>query len=1284
MNNLMRLFLLSFMAAGLSDSNWHHPLYLANDGYWRQRVQIVIRNDTDRPVAGEPVPVKIGKGEGDADLVGARAEAVRVCDAAGTEMLFDLTAPNGQRIGQGTIPAGSVLTIPAECPARSAAIYFVYFDNPSAWRVPDFLDAPVGLRNGGVEEGVGDTPFGWRHDEPDAQHRTFWVTENPHTGKRCLKTVVADGAEPTWIATRQTNIRVTGGARYVLRAWVKAENVKGYAGWYIHVGNEKDPLLLNRVFNAGGGSYDWKEITAEFTAPPDANVASLGTVLWGTGAAWFDDVSLECLDAAPRLTARAGKVERLQLQESGAGNLPAKWYDDWDCRAPIRVMNFSPQTAKTLVYVDASSLISRGALRGICRPVATESNSVSKTAELKSAEADSFAVQPAFIRFGGMRDATESNSVSKTAERKSAEADCPTSVGAAPPDEGCKFYVMPPISRLSGKLGGAKQIASSLLRLTDGNHLLPFYRLGDGLLFEAQIPPRTVRTFYAYLSFDPRVGAKQSASPLLSYADLLNSERNLAKNPSFEEGDALPDDWRGGAEREKPAGATLSLDDSGLFGKRCAKMFIPRDAKKDWTGWRQDVPVEPGKTYLFGAWLKCQDLEGGLQLHAHYRNAAGELCKTQQYTGAGPAISGTKDWTLMFGMFTMPPDIATFQLHLTMLATGTAWHDGVVLAEVTTGVVGKLEARPFTGAKQVASPLLTAWQVNAITKVFQDDVPPRNVAPLRISAARNEKEPLQIAVRSRQTVKQVKVEVDAPVHASRGKASCFAPTDVQISIVGYIPVDHPSSYYSASSPPWQRKYPKGAGGCDGWVGMWPDPLLPRNTFDLQADVTQPIWLTVSVPKEAAAGDYRGKVRLVANGATLQEIPFTVHVWDFALPDESHVKAIYDVRTGGALWASPGKTQAQVRQELWRFMAERRVCPDTIRPEPAFKYENGKVTADFTEFDKAADLYFNVLKFPHAYTPWHFYLFGWGHPPGKKFGEEPYEGAYPYADANRSQLRPEFKRAYQACLRVYWQHLKEKGWDKKVVLYISDEPYFSQKHILNQMKVLCAMIHEVDPAIPIYSSTWHYVPEWNEALDVWGIGHYGIVTPPQIEQLRAAGKRVWWTTDGHMCLDTPYCAIERLLPHYCFQYNAEAYEFWGIDWLTYNPYEFGWHSYINQSGQPGESSWVRYPNGDGFLVYPGAPIGHNSIVSSVRLEQAREGVEDYEYLYLLRSLITAAKSAGRDASAGEKALALASQLVTIPNAGGRYSTKILPNPDAVFAVKEAVAQAIEGLTRRIGR
>jgi hypothetical protein len=170
----------------------------------------------------------------------------------------------------------------------------------------------------------------------------------------------------------------------------------------------------------------------------------------------------------------------------------------------------------------------------------------------------------------------------------------------------------------------------------------------------------------------------------------------------------------------------------------------------------------------------------------------------------------------------------------------------------------------------------------------------------------------------------------------------------------------------------------------------------------------------------------------------------------------------------------------------------------------------------------------------------------------------------------------------------------------------------------------------------------------------------------------------------MCIDTPYCAIERMLPHYCFKYGVEAYEFWGISWLTYDPYRFGWHSFIRQSGQPGEMTWVRYPNGDGYLAYPGGPVGHDGPVPSIRLEQAREGVEDYEYLHLLADLATSARAAGTDVSEADKALAEAQSLVGMPAPNGRYSTEILSDPDAVFRAREGVARAIEDLRQRAAR
>ena len=251
-------------------ADWHHPLYLAGDGYWHARLPVVVHNDTDHALDGHPVTVEL------TPLADTPTEAVRVCTPEGVEMLFALEGPEGRTITSGPIPAGTILAIPVECAVGATAEYFVYGDNPSAGEVPDMLKAKLMLANGDLEHGDDSTPFGWRHDSGDEQHKASWSDERPQSGKRCLKTVVADGAEPTWISTRQTNIAVDGGVRYRVEAWVRAENVQGHAGWYLHVGNAEKPMLMAPTLNGGDGTYDWKLVSQEFTAPQNATHLSFG------------------------------------------------------------------------------------------------------------------------------------------------------------------------------------------------------------------------------------------------------------------------------------------------------------------------------------------------------------------------------------------------------------------------------------------------------------------------------------------------------------------------------------------------------------------------------------------------------------------------------------------------------------------------------------------------------------------------------------------------------------------------------------------------------------------------------------------------------------------------------------------------------------------------------------------------------------------------------------------------------------------------------------------------
>lgn len=1171
--------------------SWHHPLYLGRGGIWRQRIPVVIRNTGAQAVAGRSVGIAVGNAPGELPLAGVGVEAVRVINGDGIDVLYAVTDPHMELVKRGPVPEASLFTIPGECPANAEVTYYLYFDNPNAWGVPDFLKvSSKGSLNGGFENGDADQPSGWSQKDVDSEHRNTWVTVQPHEGSRCLQTSVDAGAQANWVAYYRPGMTIIPGADYEITGWVRGENVVGRAGWFLHVASDNGgPQAINRVEEAGQGTFAWRQIRIAFHAPDDALSMTVGTVLRGTGTAWFDDLQITT-DSEDTVTAQVGVPERFSLDIQDDPAWHASIAEGWDERVPLTVTNSSDTALDDVLgYVDLSS-VSRGGI-GL----------------------DSLLV-----------------------------------------------------------MDGKNELASCLL---DGR-----------FLFRVSVPPRTVKQIYLYqrqaVSAESvahgqprsRLGSDIPSDQVLventnltdtkAYAGLLASPANLVTNPSFEEGNPLPDAWPGNAENGQARGVVYRTSSPGAFGSRCAEFSVPHDNSRDWVGWRQDVPVKPGHSYLLAAWLKCTDIQDGtVKLHAHRRKPDGQLCSDSPYLSVGTNADGTGDWFPCVGMVPIPVDGGILQVHLTMNATGTLAHDGVIVTEVVSATVGTRETQARDSAAALA-----VWPVNPIVKVFRETLPPETPEPLSVELARNESEPLQIAVRANRSLAGVKVNVTPPADAAG-----HSLTAIEITRVGYVPIDHKTSYYRSDTPVWHRKYPTGSGSCDGWAGWWPDPLLPENSLDLEPGRTQAVWITFSSTSETPAGSYSGQIEFRQDDKVILNRPYTLQVWDFTLPTDTHLAAIYDVRAGGQ-WQAGGKKAVDVRHAIMRKMASRRLCADRVRTTPKFTRDGDRILADFSEYDSEADIFFGELNFPRSYTPGFFYLFGWAHPPRSILGEAPYEGKFPYEDADRGQLRPAYKRVYQECLRQYWTHMKEKGWADRIVLYISDEPHFSHEHIRRQMQALCDMIHEAAPDIPIYSSTWRHCPEWDGHLDVWGVGQYGCFPVEEMETRSAAGDRLWFTTDGQMCTDTPYCAIERLLPHYCFKYKVEAYEFWGVDWLTYDPYEFGWHSYIRQSSTPGEFYYVRYPNGDGFLLYPGTPAGQDEPVSSIRFEQAREGVEDYEYLYLLQNL-----AAAKGDVEAEKVLTEASELVTIPNAGGRFSTKILPDPDAVPRLRRRLAAEIVRLS-----
>ena len=1184
------------LCSSLYAAEWHHPLWLGRGDVWRARFPVTISNPSGAALEGVPVALTVGDAPGQAPLAGARAEALRVTDEKGTQLLYGLWMPDqASAFTTGAIPAGATLTLPAVCGPNTSATCTVYFDNPRAWGLADFFGKRAFCDlNADFERGAADQPLGWQRGQATAKHRLSWSSEKPFSGSRCLKAETDADAEKSWFGFVRADFSVVPGARCTIRVRVRAENVKGDAGWYVHVGDDKNAQRINRVARTGDGTFDWKEQVITFTVPEGATRMQTGSVLYGTGTAWYDAFSFETDKQPPQAAALAGAVERLSLNEQGAD---ADWLPSARRSRPNR-------------------------LRRLLSPLIP----------CKDSRPEWLYRLP--VRVTNLRDEPAANLL--------AAADLNTA---------------------------ARGIAAPKFRLTLNGETVEACRLGDRLLFTCSPAARTAVTYYLYVG---DTGAKAASGPekpaasalgsdipsdqiladragdadAQAFAKLLNSPVNLVRNPDFEAGTDAPEAWTHSAA---DAGTSFALGAPGGFGKRYARMTVPLTAKEAWRGWYQTVAVEPGRTYLYGAWLACEALEGTAVLNAHLRDAKGAVV-SGGYLSAGSSISGEKEWTPMFGTVTLPQDAVQFQLHLTMNDRGTLKHDGAFLAECLIASSGDPDTPPMPSRE------LAMWPVDPVVKVFRETLPHTDSpAPFALSLARNEEEALQLALRSGREIRHLRVEVD-PLKNSRGQSL----TNITVGWVGYVPIDHRTAYYSLTTPAWELKYPTSAGSSDGWSGWWPDPIRPTASGSLASNQTQAVWLSFRTDAGTPAGTYEGTLRFVADGKLAAAAPLTVTVWNFALPQSPSCAAIYDLRLSQQ-WLADGTPADTQRERLMRFMADKKVCPDEVIASPVFTRDaQGKFTCDFTAYDKAAALYFDELKFHTSYMPNVFYLFGWEHPPKNFFSEKPFEGEYPYTGANRNRLRKEYKDAYQACLRLYWEHVKAKGWADKLTLYISDEPFLDKRPIIDQMKACCDMIHEVDPKIRIYCSTWRHCPDWNGYLDVWGVGHYGCFPVAEMRARRAAGDSIWFTTDGQMCTDTPFCAVERLLPHYCFKYGADAYEFWGVSWLTYDPWQFGWHSYIHQSSTPGESYYVRYPNGDGYLLYPGAPVGVAGPVTTIRLEAARDGVEDYEYLQLLK-----ARSGDPEAA---RLLAEFGALIDIPNAGGRFSTKILPDPMRLAALR----------------
>jgi hypothetical protein len=502
-----------------------------------------------------------------------------------------------------------------------------------------------------------------------------------------------------------------------------------------------------------------------------------------------------------------------------------------------------------------------------------------------------------------------------------------------------------------------------------------------------------------------------------------------------------------------------------------------------------------------------------------------------------------------------------------------------------------------------------AW-ADGITKVFRKDrVFDGTFGKIgEVSLAGNEYEGIQLVLRSKTKVSNVTVSVSDLTNSSGAK---ITSDNIQVLPVGYI---------NTKQPPYEVDY----------VGWWPDPLLDfLKTFELDANVWQPVWLDIHAVAGQKPGTYHGTIRVMGDGVNALEIPLVVKVWDFSVPHEKHALTSINHFDGSegveifkAQYAKGLDADYQKYYEyLWhkldydaikdnpncrRWLDLRRRQQQVIiehRLDPLRLYCE---TPPFTQ---------DVKMLKDAGFKTYCLLMIWSQRQLKK--GDPYPAAK--------------KKEYMEMLEEAVPRLKKAGLLEGAYVYGFDEceenEFAAIKDIFGEIKKRWPELKTMTTA---YDYTYGLKTGLADVVDIWvPLTPKYDETREQIKQARQKGENVWWyvcmvpgPSYANILVEDSSIESRLLMGLMPIKYESQGFLYYSLNYWKTGEVHTPFAEHLNKgplTNYDGKS-WGDL-NGDGLVFYP----GDSGPVVTIRMKNMRDGLEDYEYLWLLQQGIDRVKS-----------------------------------------------------------
>ncbi len=477
--------------------------------------------------------------------------------------------------------------------------------------------------------------------------------------------------------------------------------------------------------------------------------------------------------------------------------------------------------------------------------------------------------------------------------------------------------------------------------------------------------------------------------------------------------------------------------------------------------------------------------------------------------------------------------------------------------------------------------------VTDLERVFEDGYkcPPPQTR-IEVFGIRNEVLSAQCVVKAQQALRDLTVSV-GPLKLKGGNGGLPANA-VTWNFVGSIQI--------AQNSPNHRK----EGFTRAAPARFPDYLSDARQMNVDTGRYQAVYLTVRVPQDAQAGVYEGVVTFRADKGE-KTLPLAVTAFPLMLPDERHLMVTEWFSTGrfkqfhGVDSSDPeafykmlavyANNMADHRQNVFR------VAPDLIT---ATKRGDGKLTFDFSRFDKWAEVFWATGRMSLLETGFvaRFREGGWS-------SKEIVLRDFPVRDeAKAATITMPGKEFLPQFLPALEQHLQERGWLDKTVFHIADEP---SNHNVMTWREASDFVHHYGPRLRRVDAIES--PHFLDRLEVWvpKLDHYA-TWQQAFSDAQRCGNEMWIYTVGifqagtymNKTVDVPL--IQSRTMHWLnYRFGLTGYLHWGYNMWTNDPFE--------ASGQH---------CGDGWHVYP----AKGGLLDSLRWEQMRNGIQDYEYFRLL--------------------------------------------------------------------